>query len=76
MPEPGAGSRPVTRSAASPASDPGRYPNLGTEGLQVSSDPGAEVSVITSAREGWLVAIGLLLAGCLAMGIYLVVLHH
>ncbi|HUY96298.1 MAG TPA: hypothetical protein VMW47_01505 [Verrucomicrobiae bacterium] len=53
-----------------------RYPNLGTRGVTVSSSPGADVSILTSRLEGWLVAIGLLAAGALAMGLYLVVLHH
>ncbi len=53
-----------------------RYPNLGTRGVTVSSSPGADVSVLTSRLEGWLVAVGLLAMGALAMGIYVVVLHH
>lgn len=53
-----------------------RYPNLGTRGLSMSSDPSADSSINPSRTEGWLVALGLLLAGCVSMGIYLVVLHH
>ncbi|MGA2873453.1 MAG: hypothetical protein ABSF27_07750 [Candidatus Dormibacteria bacterium] len=53
-----------------------RYPNLGTKGVSVSSAASADVSIRTSRWEGWLVAVGLLLAGCISMGIYLVVLHH
>jgi hypothetical protein len=44
--------------------------------VAVSSDARADVSFQTSRMEGWLVAGALLLASCLAMGIYLVVLHH
>lgn len=61
--------------------DPGagesrRYPNLGTHGVSVSSSESADVSIVTSRTEGWMVAIALLVAGCISMGIYLVVLHH
>ncbi|MGA9775897.1 MAG: hypothetical protein WBU92_08250 [Candidatus Dormiibacterota bacterium] len=42
----------------------------------MSSDPRADVSYKASRTEGWIVASALLLASCLAMGIYLVVLHH
>ncbi|MDA8394358.1 MAG: hypothetical protein M0T72_03800 [Candidatus Dormibacteraeota bacterium] len=59
-----------------PAALRARYPNLGTEGVAVSSDSRADVTFSTSRMEGWLVAGALLLASCLAMGIYLVVLHH
>jgi hypothetical protein len=34
------------------------------------------VVIRTSRTEGWIVATALLLAGCISMGIYLVVLHH
>lgn len=53
-----------------------RYSQLGTPGVSVSSDPRADVPYRTSRLEGWVVATVLLLASCLAMGIYLVVLHH
>jgi len=53
-----------------------RYPNLGTRGVSVSSSESADVSILTSRTEGWMVAIALLVAGCISMGIYLVVLHH
>jgi hypothetical protein len=53
-----------------------RYSKLGTTGVTVSSDPRADVPALTSRLEGWAVAFTLLLASCLAMGIYLVVLHH
>lgn len=53
-----------------------RYPNLGTPGVSVSSSESADVSILTSRTEGWIVAIALLAAGCISMGIYLVVLHH
>jgi hypothetical protein len=66
-----------TSAALAPApGDPQRYPNLGTQGLSMSSSDSADVSVRTSRTEGWWVAIGLLLAGCISMGIYLVLLHH
>jgi hypothetical protein len=42
----------------------------------VSSSESADVSILTSRAEGWMVAIALLVAGCISMGIYLVVLHH
>ncbi|MGH7665947.1 MAG: hypothetical protein ACREN1_01315 [Candidatus Dormibacteria bacterium] len=53
-----------------------RYPNLGTKGISVSSSSAADVPIGASRTEGWLVATALLLAGCISMGIYLVVLHH
>lgn len=53
-----------------------RYPNLGTQGVSVSSSESADVPILTSRTEGWMVAIALLIAGCISMGIYLVVLHH
>jgi hypothetical protein len=59
-----------------PAALRARYSQLGTEGVAVSSDDRADVTYRTSRTEGWLVAGALLLASCLAMGIYLVVLHH
>ena len=78
-PDPGR-STPETDAPNAAESGPGalraRYPNLGTEGVAVSSDARADVSFQTSRMEGWLVAGALLLASCLAMGIYLVVLHH
>lgn len=67
-PRPAAGEDPETLRA--------RYSRLGTRGVTVSSDPRAEVVFSSSRLEGWVVASGLLLASCLAMGIYLVVLHH
>ncbi|HVA21988.1 MAG TPA: hypothetical protein VNN74_07835 [Candidatus Micrarchaeia archaeon] len=42
----------------------------------MSSSPGADVSILSSSLEGWLVAVGLLCAGALAMGVYVLVLHH
>jgi hypothetical protein len=63
--------------AATPgAGESRRYPNLGTRGVSVSSSESADVSILTSRTEGWMVAIALLVAGCISMGIYLVVLHH
>ncbi len=62
------------RAEAGPEVD--RYPNLGTRGVSISSAKGADVRVDPSRREGWLVALALLAAGCISMGIYLVVLHH
>ena len=59
-----------------PAALRARYGNLGTQGVAVSSDERADVTYRTSRTEGWVVATALLLASCLAMGIYLVVLHH
>ncbi len=59
-----------------PAALRARYSQLGTKGVTVSSDPRADVSYTVSRMEGWIVASALLLASCLAMGIYLVVLHH
>lgn len=53
-----------------------RYPHLGTKGISVSSSSSADVSIRPSRIEGWVVATALLLAGCISMGIYLVVLHH
>lgn len=53
-----------------------RYPNLGTKGVSVSSSDSADVTIRPSRTEGWLVATALLVAGCISMGIYLVVLHH
>ena len=53
-----------------------RYPNLGTQGVSVSSSESADVSIVTSRTEGWLVATALLVAGCISMGIYLIVLHR
>jgi hypothetical protein len=53
-----------------------RYSHLGTTGVTVSSDSRADVAVAGSPWEGWIIAAALLLASCLAMGIYLVVLHH
>lgn len=53
-----------------------RYSRLGTTGVTVSSDSRAEVTSPGSPLEGWVVAAALLLASCLSMGIYLVVLHH
>lgn len=53
-----------------------RYHRLRTTGVTVSSDRRADVSIRGSALEGWGIAAVLLLASCLAMGIYLVVLHH
>jgi len=53
-----------------------RYPNLGTKGVSISSSERADVVIRTSRTEGWIVATALLLAGCISMGIYLVVLHH
>jgi len=44
--------------------------------VSVSSSESADVSILTSRTEGWMVAIALLVAGCISMGIYLVVLHH
>ena len=42
----------------------------------MSSDARADVTFRTSRLQGWLVAGALLLASCLSMGIYLIVLHH
>jgi len=53
-----------------------RYPHLGTEGVSVSSSALADVSISPSRTEGWIVATALLVAGCISMGIYLVLLHH
>ncbi|HEY6538549.1 MAG TPA: hypothetical protein VI138_05850 [Candidatus Dormibacteraeota bacterium] len=53
-----------------------RYPHLGTKGVSVSSSASADVAIQPSRTEGWMVATALLLAGCISMGIYLVVLHH
>ncbi|HUY56631.1 MAG TPA: hypothetical protein VMV12_02230 [Candidatus Micrarchaeaceae archaeon] len=53
-----------------------RYPNLGTQGVSVSSSAAADIPVRASRTEGWVVATALLVAGCISMGIYLVVLHH
>jgi len=53
-----------------------RYPHLGTKGISVSSSASADISIRPSRREGWMVTGGLLVAGCISMGIYLVVLHH
>lgn len=53
-----------------------RYPSLGTKGVSVSSSATADVPVLASRIEGWVVAIGLLVAGCVSMGIYLIVLHR
>jgi hypothetical protein len=64
-----------TEGGPSPAESE-RYPNLGTKGVSISSSESADISIRTSRREGWLVALGLVLAGCISMGIYLVVLHH
>ncbi len=59
-----------------PAEVARRYSRLGATGISVSSDPRAKVVSPGSPLEGWLVATALILASCLAMGIYLVVLHH
>jgi hypothetical protein len=53
-----------------------RYSKLGATGVSVSSDPRASAVSPGSPLEGWVVATALILASCLAMGIYLVVLHH
>lgn len=58
------------------ANESQRYPNLGTKGVSISSSDTADVVIRTSRTEGWIVATALLLAGCISMGIYLVVLHH
>jgi hypothetical protein len=63
-------------ASAPEAGEARRYPNLGTRGVSVSSSESADVSILTSRTEGWMVAIALLVAGCISMGIYLVVLHH
>ena len=63
-------------ATAPAAGESRRYPNLGTRGVSVSSSESADVSIVTSRTEGWMVAIALLVAGCISMGIYLVVLHH
>ncbi|MGH7643231.1 MAG: hypothetical protein ACRENX_09520 [Candidatus Dormibacteria bacterium] len=63
----------------SPTSEPTgaqRYPHLGTQGVSVSSSASADISIRPSRTEGWVVTVGLLVAGCISMGIYLVVLHH
>jgi hypothetical protein len=67
--------RPLSTAGPAP-SEAQRYPNLGTQGVSISSSDAADVTIHTSRTEGWLVATGLLLAGCISMGIYLVVLHH
>lgn len=66
-----------------PELDPGepqflarRYSKLGTVGVTVSSDPRADVPALSNRLEGWIIAAALMLASCLAMGVYLVVLHH
>lgn len=59
-----------------PAEIARRYSNLGVRGVTVSSDARAQEVRSGSPLEGWLVAAGLILASCLSMGIYLVVLHH
>jgi hypothetical protein len=64
------------RNPDDPAEVASRYSRLGATGVSVSSDPRATVVSPGSPLEGWLVAAGLILASCLAMGIYLVVLHH
>ena len=61
---------------AAPPSDVNRYAKLGTSGVSISSSSQADVTVRSSRVEGWVVAGILLLASALAMGIYLVVLHH
>ncbi len=71
---PGPGPLPATGPASPRVAD--RYPNLGTRGVSVSSRPQADVAITTSRVEGWVVATGLLLAGALAMGIYVLLLHH
>jgi len=53
-----------------------RYPHLGTKGVSVSSSNAADIQIHPSRVEGWVVTAGLLVAGCISMGIYLVVLHH
>ncbi|MHB1527367.1 MAG: hypothetical protein ACYCZN_14030 [Candidatus Dormibacteria bacterium] len=53
-----------------------RYGSLGTTGVTVSSDSRADVAISGSPLEGWIIATVLLLASCLAMGIYLLVLHR
>lgn len=53
-----------------------RYSKLGTVGVTVSSDPGADVPALTNRLEGWIITAALMLASCVAMGIYLVVLRH
>jgi hypothetical protein len=66
-----------TRSTSSPQpTEAQRYPHLGTKGVSVSSSASADVSIRPSRTEGWVVATGLLVAGCISMGIYLVLLHH
>jgi hypothetical protein len=67
--------RPLSTGGPEP-SEAQRYPNLGTQGVSISSSESADVTIRPSRIEGWLVATGLLLAGCVSMGIYLVVLHH
>lgn len=42
----------------------------------MSSSALADVSISPSRTEGWIVATALLVAGCISMGIYLVLLHH
>ena len=64
------------RNPDDPAEVARRYSKLGATGLTVSSDSRASSVSPCSPWEGWLVAAGLILASCLAMGIYLVVLHH
>jgi hypothetical protein len=64
------------RNPDDPAEVARRYSKLGATGLTVSSDSRASRVSPGSPLEGWLVAAGLILASCLAMGIYLVVLHH
>jgi hypothetical protein len=65
------------RSGSNPSpTEAQRYPNLGTKGVSVSSSESADIPILTSRTEGWVVAVALLVAGCISMGIYLVVLHH
>ncbi|HVC38483.1 MAG TPA: hypothetical protein VNH20_00725 [Candidatus Dormibacteraeota bacterium] len=42
----------------------------------MSSSNAADIQIHPSRVEGWVVTAGLLVAGCISMGIYLVVLHH
>ncbi|MHB1501349.1 MAG: hypothetical protein ACYCYK_09335 [Candidatus Dormibacteria bacterium] len=63
-------------NADDPAVVAHRYSRLGATGVTVSSDQRASVVSPGSPLEGWVIAAVLILASCLAMGIYLVVLHH
>ncbi|HUY57867.1 MAG TPA: hypothetical protein VMV12_08570 [Candidatus Micrarchaeaceae archaeon] len=66
-----------TRSGAIPEpTEAERYPHLGTRGVSVSSSASADVTIHPSRSEGWIVATALLVAGCISMGIYLIVLHR